>query len=177
MNRKLIISLMVIPLLFGGFAYAETKTLLGDLRIYNPDPTIFLSPPTTGETKAWIGDTGQGANEVYAMDQDLETTDTPEFVGVTLSGVSASLPVFTDGSKGLITSGTVPIDRGGTGQTTAAEAFGALKQDATDEATGVVEFSTDAEIVTGSATPVRVPMKSMLWTRTWRRLIHRSLLG
>jgi len=114
MNRKLIISLMVIPLLFGGFAYAETKTLLGDLRIYNPDPTIFLSPPTTGETKAWIGireDAGGDNND------------------------SIMFGIGNDKASGEI----VEIDKDGT--------------------------------------PVRVPMKSMLWTRTWRRLIHRSLLG
>ena len=31
-------------------------------------------------------DTGQGANELYQMNQDLETTDSPEFVNLTLSG-------------------------------------------------------------------------------------------
>ena len=44
------------------------------------------------------------------------------------------------------------INEGGTGQSTAANAFGALKQDATTAATGVVELATDAETVTGAAT-------------------------
>lgn len=46
--------------------------------------------------------------------------------------------------------GTVAIANGGTGQTTAAAAFGALKQDATTSATGVVELATDAEVQTGA---------------------------
>ena len=40
---------------------------------------------------------------------------------------------------------TLAIAAGGTGQTTAAGAFNALKQDATESATGVVELATDAE--------------------------------
>lgn len=46
--------------------------------------------------------------------------------------------------------GTVAIANGGTGQTTAAAAFGALKQDATTSATGVVELATSAEAIAGS---------------------------
>lgn len=41
--------------------------------------------------------------------------------------------------------GTVAIANGGTGQSTAADAFNALKQQATDSATGVVELATNAE--------------------------------
>jgi len=44
-----------------------------------------------------------------------------------------------------ITSGVVAIANGGTGQATAALAFTALKQAASDTATGVVELSTAAE--------------------------------
>lgn len=49
-------------------------------------------------------------------------------------------------------SGTVAIANGGTGQTTAAAAFGAIKQAATDTATGVVELATSAEVITGTDT-------------------------
>lgn len=49
-------------------------------------------------------------------------------------------------------SGTVAIANGGTGQTTAALAFGALKQDASTTATGVVELATDAEALAGTDT-------------------------
>lgn len=48
--------------------------------------------------------------------------------------------------------GTVAIVNGGTGQTTAAAAFGALKQDATETATGVVELATAAEAQAGTDT-------------------------
>lgn len=45
--------------------------------------------------------------------------------------------------------GTVAIANGGTGQITAAAAFTALKQAATDAASGVVELATDAEAQAG----------------------------
>jgi len=37
---------------------------------------------------------------------------------VTLDTLTASKPVFTDGSKNLVSTGTMPVDQGGTGQTT-----------------------------------------------------------
>jgi hypothetical protein len=48
--------------------------------------------------------------------------------------------------------GTLPVADGGTGQTTAANAFAALKQNATDAVTGVVELATSAEVRTGTDT-------------------------
>jgi hypothetical protein len=52
-------------------------------------------------------------------------------------------------------SGTaLSIANGGTGQATAANAFNALKQSATQTATGVVELATDAEMTAGTATGV-----------------------
>ncbi len=44
----------------------------------------------------------------------------------TLSGLTASKPVFTDASDNLTSNGTVPINQGGTGQTTASAGFNAL---------------------------------------------------
>ncbi|KKN67744.1 hypothetical protein LCGC14_0458920 [marine sediment metagenome] len=38
--------------------------------------------------------------------------------GVTISALTASKPVFTDGGKNLVSTGTHPVDQGGTGQTT-----------------------------------------------------------
>jgi hypothetical protein len=46
--------------------------------------------------------------------------------------------------------GVLPLINGGTGQTTAAAAFTALKQDATETATGVVELATTAEAQAGT---------------------------
>lgn len=76
----------------------------------------------------------------------------PIIEGKAVSSLTASKPLFTDGDKKLSSSGTVPIDQGGTGQTTAANAFGALKQAATASATGVVELATSAEVATGTDT-------------------------
>lgn len=50
----------------------------------------------------------------------------------------------------------VAIADGGTGQGTAASAFAALKQAASDTATGVVEFADQAEMEAGSSTTVVV---------------------
>lgn len=68
------------------------------------------------------------------------------------SGTGASATTYWrgDGTWGQVSltagvSGTLPIGSGGTGQTTASAAFSALKQAATDTATGVVELATDAE--------------------------------
>ena len=58
-------------------------------------------------------------------------------------------------------SGTVAIANGGTGQTTAAAAFGVLKQDATTSATGVVELATDAETQTGTDTARAITPSSL----------------
>ena len=51
-----------------------------------------------------------------------------------------------------ITGGTVPIGSGGTGQTSASAAFGALKQAASFTATGVVELATKGEVKAGTDT-------------------------
>lgn len=46
--------------------------------------------------------TGQGANELYPMDQAVLTSSSPTFVTETLTGLTASLPVKTDASKVLV---------------------------------------------------------------------------
>jgi hypothetical protein len=50
----------------------------------------------------------------------------------------------------------IPVAEGGTGATTAANAFNALKQNATETATGVVELATTAEAAAGTASNVVV---------------------
>lgn len=67
------------------------------------------------------------------------------------SGVSAVVDLSS-------AQGTLAIANGGTGEVTAAAAFGALKQAASETATGVVELATNAECVTGTdATRVVTP--------------------
>ena len=51
-----------------------------------------------------------------------------------------------------ITAGTLSVSRGGTGATSAADSFNALKQSATEGATGVVELATTDEADTGTDT-------------------------
>jgi hypothetical protein len=60
-----------------------------------------------------------------------------------------------DGTSGTLikdSAATIAITDGGTGATTAGAAFTALKQAASDTATGVVELATDAEVQTGTDT-------------------------
>lgn len=55
-----------------------------------------------------------------------------------------------DATDGL--TGATPITNGGTGNTTASAAFNALKQDATDTVTGVVELANSSEASAGTDT-------------------------
>lgn len=75
---------------------------------------------------------------------DVTLTGTQTLTNKTISG--GSVTGITD----------LAIADGGTGQSTAANAFNALKQAATDTATGVVELATAAEVTTGTDTG-RVP--------------------
>jgi hypothetical protein len=63
---------------------------------------------------------------------------------------------------------TIAIAGGGTGATTAATAFDALKQAATDAYTGVVELATTAEAVTGTDTSRAVTAAGLTaFAQTW----------
>jgi len=75
---------------------------------------------------------------------DVTLTGTQTLTNKTISG--GSVIGITD----------LAIADGGTGQSTAPNAFNALKQDATASATGVVELATAAEVATGTDT-ARVP--------------------
>lgn len=56
----------------------------------------------------------------------------------------------------------IAIADGGTGQGTAALAFGALKQDATTSATGVVRLATGPEVATGTSTTLVPSVSAMV---------------
>lgn len=72
---------------------------------------------------------------------------------------------------------TLGIAEGGTGQTTAANAFNALKQPATETATGVVELATTAEAsagtdttraVTAAGVEAHMNANALGWGQTWQ---------
>lgn len=77
-----------------------------------------------------------GLGTIATQDASNVTITGGAISGVTISSLGAALG----------------IGDGGTGQTTAAGAFGALKQDATTSATGVCELATTAEALAGSDT-------------------------
>ena len=63
---------------------------------------------TTGTLAGATLNTGQGDNELYAMNQDVETTDSPTFVTAKLSGLTDNyLPKHTNDSTGLENSAIV----------------------------------------------------------------------
>lgn len=71
--------------------------------------------------------------------------------GATESTPDVVSPDSNAGTKRWILQKT-PIQGGGTGQATAATAFSALKQSATESATGVAELATTAEAIAGTDT-------------------------
>jgi len=93
---------------------------------------LFISAFLFCLLPAWVG------AETYL--DGVETEAGPAIVNPTITG--GTITGITD----------LAIADGGTGQSTAAAAFGALKQDATTSATGVIELSTDEEAVVGTAT-------------------------
>ena len=83
-------------------------------------------------------------NRTYALveeevSQATGPLSTPTFADLTLTGLTASLPIFSNASKKLETK-------------SAADAFTAIKQSASESATGVVQLATTAEATTGTDT-------------------------
>jgi len=101
-----------------GFQLMEDGTVAATdyVGLYAPaaiTASYSLTFPGTGPAAA--GHFAVGATGLITWGQDLITTASPTFVGLTLSGLTASHPVFTDGSSVLVSTGTVPVDHGGTG--------------------------------------------------------------
>ena len=60
----------------------------------------------------------------FSIAQEIETTSTPTFAALTLTGnIGAVDGTFSGDVSGTWTGGTIPIDKGGTGNTTASAAF------------------------------------------------------
>ena len=111
---------------------------------------ISITPKGTGEVNLTKVDIDAGAIDGTAIGGSTPAAGAFTTIGatgnVTPDLLTASKPVFTDASKNLVSTGTLAVDQGGTGATTAAAAFTALKQAATVSATGVVELATNAEV-------------------------------
>lgn len=96
--------------------------------------------------------TGGGADKTLAdmaaaSHAAVTVAGTPDYV--TLSGQQLTLNAVDLTAD---VTGALPIANGGTGATTAANAFTAIKQAATASTTGVVELATNAEVATGTDT-------------------------
>lgn len=91
------------------------------------------------------------------MDQNLINLNTDK-VDVSGNQTIAGTKTFSNPISGSVTgtasnvTGTVAISNGGTGQVTAEAAFNALKQPASETATGVMELATSAEVQAGTDT-------------------------
>lgn len=91
------------------------------------------------------------------MDQNLINLNTDK-VDVSGNQIIAGTKTFSNPISGSVTgtasnvTGTVAISNGGTGQTSAAAGFNAIKQAATETSTGVVELATNTEVQTGTDT-------------------------
>jgi hypothetical protein len=87
-----------------------------------------------------------------------------------------TIDALSAGTAGNV-SGVVAIANGGTGASTAAAAFSAIKQAASTTSTGVVELATNSEVVDGTDTTraatsagVEAHMRAnaLGWTQTWQ---------
>lgn len=114
------------------------------------------SPKVASITGGTINGTSVGATTPSTGKfTSVETTGAIELgnaADTTINRVSAGV-VAVEGKNVYLAGGTdVAIADGGTGASTASAAFTALKQAATDSATGVVELATPAEVVAGTDT-------------------------
>jgi len=111
---------------------------------HNVSGMATLTLPNTG---LHLLDTNASHDLIIAPGSDLSADRT---LTLTTGDSNRTLTIGADSSisgTAYVSGGTdVAIADGGTGQSTAAAAFGALKQDATDSATGVVELATAAEV-------------------------------
>lgn len=113
--------------------------------------TPALNSPAGSESPALVDDylRTHAAFIKQVNDESVKTSGNQTIAGT--KTFSSPIAGSVTGSAGSV-SGTVAIANGGTGQTTAAAAFNALKQDATDAVTGVVALATTAEAQAGTDT-------------------------
>lgn len=106
---------------------------------------------------ATSGGTGQSSYAVGDLLYASSTTALSKLTAVATGNVLRAkgvgvAPAWEPVALATDVSGVLPIANGGTGQTTAATAFDALKQAATDTYVGAVELATTAEVQAGTDT-------------------------
>lgn len=111
------------------------------------------SPDTDSATTALHHTIGTSATQAAAGNHTHAQLHDPVTLVGTLNYATLSGQQITLGAVDVTTdiAGAVPIANGGTGSTTAADAFAAIKQPASTTATGVVELATSAETTAGLA--------------------------
>lgn len=111
-----------------------------------------------GANNLVVGAGGVASATTSRTNLGIGTGDSPQFAGLNIGNASDTTVTRTgagdiavEGNAVYRAGGTdVAIADGGTGASTAANAFAALKQDATTSATGVSELATTAEMATGT---------------------------
>jgi len=119
----------------------DDPTVSIELPLVADRANMFLAFDSVGNPTASAGATSTGTT-FGATGEDLAATATPALARAVLE------------LGALATEDIAPLAKGGTGANYASNAllFAGIKQVATDAATGVVEFATDAELQTGTAT-------------------------
>lgn len=121
----------------GDLLYASSTTALSKLTVGAANAVLTSS----GTAPQWTATLGVASGGTGAT----TLTGYVKGNGTGAMTASANVPVAD-------LTGTLPVANGGTGQTTAATAFDALKQAATDTYVGAVELATTAEVQAGTDT-------------------------
>lgn len=144
----------------GGTGIDASAAANGELFIGNGSG---LTKATLTGTSDQVTVTNGAGSITLSTPQSINTTSSPSFTGLTVSGLTASRPVITNGSSALASSlidlsdttafvtGTVAIGNGGTGQTTQTAAFDALAP-TTTKGDIIVSNGTDNIRLAGSGT-------------------------
>ena len=129
-----------------GVADAYLVALPATMAAYTTGLQILMKAVNVNTGASTVNVDGKGVKSIKRPNGDaLEAGDIPAggMVGLAYDGTNFQV---ARGTAGVL----VAIVDGGTGATTAAAAFSALKQAATESATGVAEIATQAETDAGS---------------------------
>jgi len=141
--------------------FTGSKTMGTTTKFNFRDGNSYINSPTANDLEIVATDITLDAANSIILENDVIFTDKlyvddagGEYISgngttATMTGAwAAANMTITGGAVSGITD--IAIADGGTGASTAADAFTALKQDASASATGVVELATAAEVLTGT---------------------------